>query len=59
MSEAVRRNLVMALGAGVAPEIAPWLWALDDARRRTLDGLVGLTPTVLDWTPPAGGNSIG
>lgn len=59
MSQTTRRNLVMATGAGVAPEIAPWLWALGDARRRTLDGLAGLTPAVLDWTPPAGGNSIG
>ena len=59
MSRTVRRNLVMATEAGVAPEIAPWLWALGDARRRTLDALTGLTPAVLDWSPPAGGNSIG
>jgi len=59
MSQGTRRNLVMALEAGVAPEIAPWLWALGDARRRTLDGLAGLSPATLDRTPPAGGNSIG
>ena len=59
MSRVVRRDLVMASEAGVAPEIAPWLWALGDARRRTLDGLAGVTTAVLDWTPPAGGNSIG
>lgn len=32
---------------------------LEDARRRTLHALDGLTPSALDWLPPEGGNSIG
>ncbi|MFN8513225.1 MAG: DinB family protein [Chloroflexia bacterium] len=59
MQEAARRTLVMELEAGCAPEIAPWLWAIEDARRRTLVTLEGITPEVLDWTPPAGENAIG
>ena len=59
MSQATRRNLVMTTAAGVAPEIAPWLWALGDARRRTLDAVADTTPALLDWTPPVAGNSIG
>lgn len=45
--------------AGVAPEIAPWLWALADARRRTLAALDGVTQAALDRQPPDGGNGIG
>ncbi len=45
--------------AGGDPAIARWLWALDDARQRTLVQLADLPPTYLDWTPPAGENGIG
>ncbi|MGH2583626.1 MAG: DinB family protein [Dehalococcoidia bacterium] len=44
---------------GVAPEIGGWLWALDDARRRTKDSLRGLDTAVLDWVDAASQNSIG
>ena len=44
---------------GGAPEIERWLWALEEARGRTLARLSGLTPALLDWTPPVGGNAIG
>lgn len=54
-----RRTLVMEATPTGAAEIAPWLWALEDARGRTLAALEGLTPAVLDWTPPAGENTIG
>lgn len=40
------------------PEIGMWLWALEDARARTLEELVQLTPAILDWQPPDGGSSI-
>jgi uncharacterized damage-inducible protein DinB len=59
MQHVARRTNVMELETGCAPEIAPWLWALEDARRRTLARLEGITPEVLDWTPPAGQNAIG
>lgn len=54
-----RRALIVAPDTGGDPTIALWLWALDDARQRTLAQLADLPPTYLDWTPPAGGNSIG
>ncbi len=41
------------------PAIGPWLWALQDARQRTMGQLEGLTPAVIDWLPPDGGSSIG
>jgi uncharacterized damage-inducible protein DinB len=59
MQQSARRTLVMELEAGYAPEIAPWLWAIEDARRRTLAALEGIAPQLLDWTPPAGENAIG
>ena len=59
MHQPERRNNVMTLETDCAPEIAPWLWAMEDARRRTLARLEGMTQPELDWTPPAGENAIG
>jgi uncharacterized damage-inducible protein DinB len=59
MHQAERRHNVMDLEADCAPEIAPWLWAMEDARRRTLARLEGISQSELDWTPPAGQNAIG
>ncbi len=56
---ATRRTLVMAPAAGGDTTIARWLWALDDARQRSLTQLTDLPPAYLDWTPPAGKNSVG
>ena len=44
--------------SGYDPVIAPWVWMLEDTRRRTQEALADLTPTVLDWIPPEGGNNI-
>ena len=41
------------------PEIGRWLWALDNARRRTLDCLSGIDPAAIDWASPAIDNTIG
>lgn len=49
----------MEPAAGGVPEIERWLWALEEARKRTLRTLEEITPPVLDWIPPAGENSIG
>jgi uncharacterized damage-inducible protein DinB len=59
MQQSARRTLVMERDADRAPEIASWLWAIDDARRCTIATLEGITQQELDWTPPAGGNAIG
>jgi uncharacterized damage-inducible protein DinB len=32
---------------------------LEDTRRRTKEAVADITQDVLDWTPPAGGNTIG
>ena len=45
--------------AGYAPDIGRWLWALEDARRRTRQRLDGFNPALIDWAAPSGGNSIG
>src|SRR3954452_14064059 len=41
------------------PEIGQWLWALQDARQRTLREVEGLIPATIDWLPPDGESSIG
>jgi uncharacterized damage-inducible protein DinB len=41
------------------PEIGQWLWALQDARQRTMRELEGLTPAMIDWLPPDGESTIG
>src|SRR5215217_3646951 len=41
------------------PEIGRWLWALQDARQRTMQQLDSLSPGVIDWFPPDGESSIG
>jgi uncharacterized damage-inducible protein DinB len=41
------------------PEIARWLWALQDARQRTIEQLAGITQTVIDWMPPDQSSNIG
>jgi uncharacterized damage-inducible protein DinB len=53
-----RRNIV---GADLHPDpaITPWLWALQDARERTLEELAPVTPAMIDWQPPDGGSTIG
>lgn len=56
---AARRSPVMMPDVGDDPTTARWLWALDDARQRTLMRLINVPLTSLDWTPPAGGTSTG
>src|SRR4051812_14516522 len=41
------------------PAIGAWLWALNDARRRTLVQLAGLPAAAIDWHPAASAQSIG
>ena len=54
-----RRSLIIVPEVGGDPTIARWLWALDDARQRTLTQIADLPAAYVDWTPPAGKNSIG
>lgn len=41
------------------PEIGRWLWALQDARQRTLRGLRDLPAALVDWLPENQASSIG
>ena len=59
MPDTSRRSLVLASPPAADPAIAAWLAALDDARQRTLRLVDGLTPALLDWQPPGGGNGAG
>ena len=54
-----REQRVMEELAGYAPEIGRWLWALEDARRRTRQRLDGFDPALIDWVAPSGSNSVG
>jgi len=59
MTEGMVETLAVAPVEGCAPDIGQALWALEDARRRTLEALAGLREETLDWRPPAGGNTVG
>jgi uncharacterized damage-inducible protein DinB len=41
------------------PAIGAWLWALNDARRRTYEQLRELPPEAIDWRPAESAQSIG
>jgi uncharacterized damage-inducible protein DinB len=53
-----RRRLVVEPPAGVAPEVGPWLWALEDCRQLTLEELASVGDPDVD-RPGADGTSIG
>lgn len=43
-----------------APEVAPWLWAMEEARRGLVSTVADLDQAALDWRGPSGAdNSIG
>jgi uncharacterized damage-inducible protein DinB len=46
------------LPEGYEPQVAAWVWAIQDTRQRTLQTLQGMTGEILDWTPPGGQNNI-
>jgi uncharacterized damage-inducible protein DinB len=59
MSEHSREQRVVQLPSGYAPQIAPWIWGLEETRRRTRRAVEDLSRAALDWADPQGGNSIG
>ena len=48
------RIRVVEVHTSRAPEIGRWLWALQDARSRTLEELEDVTPAMVDWLPTPG-----
>jgi uncharacterized damage-inducible protein DinB len=49
-----RRRLVVEAPAGVDAAVAPWLWALEDCRRRTMEVLEGVSDADVDRPGPDG-----
>jgi len=54
----MNQNLINPLD-GYEPAIATWLWALQDARQRSLDSFKGLNDQTLNWVLDVATNSIG
>jgi uncharacterized damage-inducible protein DinB len=54
-----KKQLIVDPLPGCEPEIGRLLWMMEDARRRTRRALDGLDSKLIDWQPPASGNSIG
>jgi hypothetical protein len=46
-SQKKKQNVCTAMPSK-APEIGPWLWALQDGRKRTLETVSGVTPAMID-----------
>ena len=42
-----------------SPDIGRMLWAIEDARHRTLSALNDIPPAVIDWVPGPDQNTIG
>jgi len=55
----LKRQLAIAPMMGADPLVSPWLAALHDTRRRTLEGLERIDSGALDFRAPAEENSIG
>ena len=54
-----RKNIVEAQ-LSAEPEIGRWLWAIQDARQRTMeDEIEHVTPAMIDWLPADNESSIG
>lgn len=57
---AARTHNVIVPYPSAAPEVAPWLWAMEETRRGLLATVKGLAQPALDWRGPTGSdNSIG
>jgi len=59
MAGGPKEQLIIEALPGCEPGIGRWLWALEDARRRTKNALKDSPAAVADWTAPDGGNSLG
>lgn len=54
-----KEQLVVDAQLSRQPEIGRWLWAIQDARRRTMREIAHLTPAMIDWLPGDDESSIG
>lgn len=56
---ASRRRNVVDTSLSQEPAIGQWLWALQDARMRTMEELENVSQAIIDWLPATGESSIG
>jgi uncharacterized damage-inducible protein DinB len=54
-----RQQKIVEVHPSKAPEIGRWLWAMQDARQLTLEGLDGASPAMIDWLPGDNESSMG
>ena len=54
-----KEQMIVDVHESQQPEIGRWLWAIQDARQRTMERLAGLSPAIIDWLPPDHENMIG
>ncbi len=59
MTNTQKRQLAFQPVDANEPEIGRWLWAINDARQRTLGLLKDMNPAAIDWSPAEGGHTIG
>lgn len=59
MDSPQKQYKVVGIHRSKAAEIGRWLWALQDARQRTMSELNDISPLVIDWHPPDEATSIG
>jgi uncharacterized damage-inducible protein DinB len=59
MDSEEKERLVVEPYLSETPEIGRWLWALQDARQRTLRELGRQTSGMIDWAPPGHESTIG
>jgi uncharacterized damage-inducible protein DinB len=59
MSQHEKEQKIVDTHLSKEPAIGQWLWALQDARARTLRELEDLSPAIIDWQTPDGESSIG
>ncbi len=54
-----RRQNIVDTDLSQEPAIGQWLWALQDARQRTMEELDSASVAMIDWLPPDNESSIG
>jgi len=59
MDSQQKEYLIVDAHMSKEPEIGRWLWALQETRQRTMRGLSGLSPALVDWLPGDNESSIG
>jgi uncharacterized damage-inducible protein DinB len=58
MAEGTKQRLVVEILPGCEPEIGRLLWMLEETRRRTKEGIAGLSDAALEWASAPAENSI-